>query len=352
MANKTDKKITEEMRKKADIQLNELQQEIKYDTKDFTVEVIVLKKDKNEIVIPAYQRHFIWNTKDKASFIESVLLGLPIPLMFFCERKEDGNLEVIDGAQRVETLSGFVHDEIKISDLPKLTDLKGFKFSDLSDLHQRRFKNKSMRVVVLDSSTQTEIRQDIFNRINVSGKKINDSEMRRGSFPGKLTDFIDTCAKDELFKKLCPVSEEKENRYERFELVLRFFAYVNKYKNFDHRVSIFLDEFLKERQNTFDQEKYLGEFNRTMQFAEKTFPAGFAKVQNASSTPRVRFEAIAVGSALALREKPDLVVKDISWIDSDEFKDLTTSDASNNQGELVKRVEFVRDNLLKVLNDG
>jgi uncharacterized protein with ParB-like and HNH nuclease domain len=311
-----------------------------------------MKTDKKEIVIPEYQRKFIWTLKDKTSFIESVLLGLPIPLMFFCERKEDGNLEVIDGAQRVQTLCGFINDEIIISDLPKLTNLKGFKFSDLSGLHQRRFKNKTMRVVVLDNSTQTEIRQDIFNRINASGKKINDSEMRRGSFPGKLTDFIDTCAKDSLLIKLCPVSEEKNNRYERFELVLRFFAYVNNYEDFDHRVSTFLDEFLKKHQNTFDEKIYLDEFNNTMKFVERTFPAGFAKVQNASSTPRVRFEAIAVGSALALRKNPKLSVKNISWLESKDFKELTTSDASNNQGELKKRVEFVCDNLLKDSQNG
>jgi uncharacterized protein with ParB-like and HNH nuclease domain len=96
MANKTKKTITMEMREKADIQLNELQKEIKYDTKDYTVEVILSKKEKGDIVIPDYQRNFIWKPKDKASFIESVLLGLPIPFMFFCER-EDGKYEIIDG---------------------------------------------------------------------------------------------------------------------------------------------------------------------------------------------------------------------------------------------------------------
>jgi uncharacterized protein with ParB-like and HNH nuclease domain len=97
MANKTKNQITMEMREKADMQLNELQKEIKYDTKDYTVEVILSKMDKGDINIPDYQRKFIWKEKDKASFIESVLLGLPIPFMFFCEC-EDGKYEIIDGA--------------------------------------------------------------------------------------------------------------------------------------------------------------------------------------------------------------------------------------------------------------
>jgi uncharacterized protein with ParB-like and HNH nuclease domain len=334
------------MKERADSQLYELQKEIKYDTKDYTVEVILSKLDKNEIIIPDYQRNFIWKSKDKASFIESVLLGLPIPFMFFCER-EDGNYEIIDGAQRVQTLMGFRNGDMAISDIPKLTALEGFKFSDLSTMHQRRFLNKTLRIIVLDSTTQSDVCQDIFNRINASGIKINDSEMRRGSYPGKFTKFIDECSNDELFIKLCPVPDKKAMRYERFELVLRFFAYLNEYENFEHRVSSFLDSFLKRKQNSFDEQKYLNEFNKTMLFVREYFPNGFAKTLNASSTPRVRFEAIAVGTALALRENSDLSVRSVEWLESDKFRQLTTSDASNNQGELKKRVEFVRDHLLK-----
>ncbi|GHS91395.1 hypothetical protein FACS1894139_15540 [Planctomycetales bacterium] len=340
--------ITSEMRQNADRQLNELQREIKYDTKDYTVEVLFSKKDKGDIVIPEYQRQFIWRPLQQASFIESVLLGLPIPLMFFCEREGDAKLEVIDGAQRIQTLVGFIKDEVSIASLPKLSNLKGFKFSDLSEMHKRKFINKSMRVVVLDDSTQSEVRQDIFNRINASGTKINDSEMRRGSYPGKFTDFIDTCCQNDLFRNLCPVSPDKEKRYERFELVLRFFAYVNEYEHFDHRVSIFLDDFLKLKQHSFDEQAYSEEFNHMLKFAKQYFSAGFAKSKNAKSTPRVRFEALAVGTALALRKKPTLSVKNTNWIDnSKKFDELTTADASNNQGELKKRVEFVRDRLLK-----
>ena len=61
---------------------------------------------------------------------------------------------------------------------------------------------------------------------------------------------------------------------------------------------------------------------------------------------RVRFEAISVGVALALREYPDLEVENVDWLNSNDFKVLTTSDASNNEGKLVARVEYVRDKLI------
>jgi hypothetical protein len=200
---------------------------------------------------------------------------------------------------------------------------------------------------VLDHNTPDELRQDIFSRVNRSGIKVNDSEFRRGTYPGKLTKFIDKCAKESLFVSLCPVSKSQDKRHERFELVLRFFAYVNDYTSFDHQVAPFLDDFLMSHQNNFDETEYWAEFNRTCEFVKKYFPFGFAKTANATTTPRVRFEAISVGVALAIRNYPRLTVLSVDWLDSPEFDDLTTSDASNNQGKLKKRIEYVRDQLLR-----
>ena len=118
-------------------------------------------------------------------------------------------------------------------------------------------------------------------------------------------------------------------------------------KKFEHDVNEFLNDYLIRNLVTFDQEKFQHEFDRMVQFVQKTFPFGFAKTENAKATPRVRFEALAVGVALALRENPNLNVTNIDWINSDEFKKHTTSDASNNEGKLKLRVEYVRDQLLK-----
>lgn len=340
------KNISEEQKIAADVQIKSLQRQINYDTKDYTVELVIQKFTKGDFFIPDYQRGFIWRDKNRSSFIESVLLGLPIPFMFFADC-EDGKLEVIDGAQRVQTLVSFVKGELSLSQLPKLNNLYGFKFEDLSEAQKRRFLNRPLRIVVLEESTPKEVRQDIFNRINTSGIKAKESEIRRGSYPGRLTDFIDSCSSDELFIKLCPVTREQEIRRERFELLLRFFAYSNSYLEFDHAVKDFLDGFLIKNQDSFDEEVYTSEFHAVLNFVERYFPFGFAKTKTSKITPRVRFEAISVGVALALRIQPNLCVSNIDWLQSSEFKKLTTSDASNNQGKLKERVEFVRDQLLK-----
>ena len=160
------KTITQEEMKSADEQLKALQRQITYDTKDYTVELVVQKFSKNDFFIPDYQRGYVWKEKNKSSFIESVLLGLPIPFMFFADC-DDGKLEIIDGAQRVQTLVSFVNNKLILSHLPKLKLLTGFRFSDLSSAQQRRFLNTALRIIVLEDATPKDVRQDIFNRINV-----------------------------------------------------------------------------------------------------------------------------------------------------------------------------------------
>ncbi len=346
--NKINKKhvISALEKSEADKQIKEMQKEIDYDTKDFTVELLITKFNKKDFFIPDYQRNFIWKLKNKTLFLESIFLGLPIPFMFFADC-DNGQQEIIDGAQRMQTLVEFYNNKLQISGLKILTKLNGFYFKDLSIAQQRKFLNKTLRIIVLEDDTPTTARQDLFYRINTSGVKANDSEVRRGSYPGPFTDFVEKCSKDIRFTQLCPMSKERVDRHERFEFVLRFFAYLNNYKNFSHTVNEFLDSYLIDNLKRFDEALFKKDFNGMLTFVENNFPYGFAKSKKAKSTPRVRFEAISVGVALALREKPDMKVNNVNWLDSDKFREYTTSDASNNEGRLKARVEYVRDQLLK-----
>jgi hypothetical protein len=338
-------KLTAVQKDSAKKQLNMQKSNVKYDTKDYPVEVIVEKFAKNDFFVPDYQRQFIWRPADKSYFIESVLLGLPIPFMFWGEC-EDYRFEIIDGVQRINTLVEFIGNKLKLTSLKKLTELNGFTFCDLDESQQRLLKNKTLRIIVLDSSTTDELRRDIFSRVNRSGIRATDAEFRRGTYPGKLTNFIDSCRQDNAFQSICPLSKKKEDRYEGFELILRFFAFVNDYRNCKHRVEGFLTDFLSKNQDTFDEKQYYKEFVSMCDFVAKYIPNGFASEHGTKKVPRVRFEAISVGVALALRQNPDLVPYSISWLESEDFKEKTTSDSSNNPGRLIDRVEYVRDSLL------
>ena len=340
--------ITSEMKKKAEEQIKNLRKEIDYTTRDYSIDFLVQKFREDEFYIPdEYQRQFIWDDDKKSLFIESVLLGLPIPLMFFSDT-EDGRCEIIDGAQRTQSLEAFMSNDLELTNLQKLDSLLEFKYDDIPEYFKKKFDKTNIRVVVLSDETTLDIRQEIFTRINTSGVKASPIEVRRGQF--MQTDFmrfIKECSEDDVFLKLCPLSETLKKRYEGQELVLRFFAYLNNYKKFEHRVDQFIDDYVDSNKDTFNRDEFLKEFKRMLDFVDKNFPYGFAKSKNAKSTPRVRFEAIAVGVALALRENEKLIVNNVDWIGSDEFRIHTTTNASNSLNRVTGRIEYVRNMLLE-----
>ena len=279
-------KITEEEIKAAEEQIKILRKEVDYDTRDYAIDFLVQQYKDNEFFIPdEYQRQFIWDDQNKNRFIESILLGLPIPFMFFSDT-DDGRCEIIDGAQRTCTLEEFINDDLILSGLTKLTALNGFSYSSLPDYYRRKFNKTTMRIIVLSDETTVEIRKEIFNRINTTGVRANPSEVRRGSYAGPFMDFLKECTKNELFIQICPVSDNNKKRYEDLELVLRFFAFLNYSDNFKHRVDDFLDEYVESIPDDFEKDAYRDEFDRMLKFVNKYFENGFKKKSTSKSTPR------------------------------------------------------------------
>jgi hypothetical protein len=352
--------ITDQQREAAEAEIREKQKVVDYDTKEYPVEVLVkkyregLEEDINELYIPDYQREMIWPEPLQSKFIESILLGLPIPYIFVADLspKDDdtddlGRLEIVDGTQRIRTLDRFINNDLKLRGLEKLTNLDNFKYNDLPLARQRRFNRATLRMIVLTEKADEETRRDLFERINTGSVELNDMEKRRGISPGPFVDLLEELAKTPKFIELCPISNALVKKREPEELVLRFFAYLNNYENFGSRVNEFLNEYLKENNNPgIDKESMRFEFHRMLDFVEKHFPNGFSKAKGHVKTPRIRFEAISVGVALALREKSDFEPKSMKWLDSPKFKEYTTSDASNSRPKVIKRIEYVRDQLL------
>lgn len=343
--------ITEDQKAIAEEQIRELRNEIDYNTRDYSIDFLVQKFREDEYYIPdEYQRQYIWNTDDKNRFVESILLGLPIPFMFFSDT-EDGRCEIIDGAQRTQAMEEFMSGDLVLTDLKKLTSLNGFSYNDIPPYFRKKFDKTNMRIIVLSDDTSLDIRQEIFNRINTTGREANSSEIRRGSYRGPFMDFLMECTKDPCFIKVCPVSETMKKRYEQLELVIRFFAFLDHYEEFTHRVDSFLDDYIEKTKDKFDKDSMRTEFDRMLNFVQTYFPNGFAKSETAKSTPRVRFEAISVGVALALREKPDLIPASMEWLNSSEFKLHTTTHASNSPKRVSGRILYVKEKLLEGSND-
>jgi hypothetical protein len=359
-------KLPEEKLNLIESQIDKEQKAVSYDIREFTIEYYVNKylegeeKEENELYVPDYQREFIWEEKRQSRFIESLLLGLPVPLIFVAEIEEDGRLEIVDGSQRIRTLSAFLNDELQLKGLEKLTELNNTVFSQLQSSRQRKFKNISMRMIVLSSKATEEIRNEMFDRINTSSVPLLPMETRRGIYRGKFTDFVTELSKEKLFKKLCPIMSYFNGRREEEELILRFFAFSEAFPNFNlvdkNGVARFLDNYLENKNKVVTQEEFdikKKEFFDMLNFVDKTFPnQGFAKAKGTTGISRPYFEAIAIGSLLAIKVKPNLQVKDISWTtvnknkSNDFFKILSGRYHTHKPNRIRERIDFVKTNLL------
>ncbi|MGC8384045.1 DUF262 domain-containing protein [Pseudomonas aeruginosa] len=332
------------------------QKETDFDIREYPIEVIVSKytdkleeTDKAELFIPDYQRELVWSEEQQGRFIESILLNLPIPYLYVADvhsGENEGRLEIVDGSQRIRTLVRFLSNEFKLDDLKMLPMLNGFYFKDFPVSRQLRFRRKTMRMIEL-MEVDEEARRQLFDRLNTGGTKLKDMEQRFGSQDGPFTDFIREVAADPRFRHLCPISEVRINHRDYEEMVLRFYAYLHRYRDFNKRVDEFLDEYLEHmNESGFDRDGLRETFENMLNFVQRFFTNGFKKAPNNSSVPRIRFESISVGVALAQQEVPELVPASMSWLASDEFKVLTRSDASNSRPKVINRIHFVRDNLL------
>lgn len=346
----------------SDAELDAIQRQINsesglydYMSKDYPFEVIESKfgdeGDENAtLYVPEYQRKFVWDPKKQSRFIESVLLGVPLT-PFLVSEDENGRLEIIDGSQRIRTLIAFHEDKLRLRGLEKLDKINGAKFKDLPKKAQTYYNNRDFKIIITDEA-EKQVKQDIFNRINTSSEDLTDSEIRKGAYAGSFYTMILALKDNEAFKAICPVSKTKEQRGEYEELILRFFAYADKYEEFKHDVANFLNNYLDEmNESDFNKEYYLENFNNMVMFVTNNFPLGFRKDASNESIPRVRFEAISVGVYLALKVNPSLSNPNMNWINSEGFKIQTTSDASNNPNRLKNRIEFVRDGLLDQLSE-
>lgn len=370
MAGKRPKNIDDVYIAKAEKTISDYSRTVNFTIVEYSFEFIVEKLNKGRYYVPGYQRELVWTPEKQSRFIESVLMGLPIPFVFFWQ-DEQGKMEIVDGSQRLRTINSFMSDGFALKNLKVLTEANGLLFSDFSESLRYKFSEKAIRVIVLDNSTDAVTRTEMFARINTGGTFANEAEIRRGSLPGPFMDLIISLAESKQFVELTPISKNLVNSREREELVTRFFAYLEGFDpslndgagdipEYKEKPRVFYFRFVEEMNNKIASEleisgesQILGsmesEFKRMLTFVKSTSPNGFTKSATGNQVPRVRFEAIAVGIALALRERESLVntCSSISEaLESTEFDYATKSDAANVKSKLMTRVTLIRDWLL------
>lgn len=221
-----------------------------------------------KIVIPAYQRSFVWETDKQCRFIESIFLQIPIPPIFLLERVDNPEndtsgsviFEVIDGVQRITTLTNFVNGALKLSGLETLVDLNQAKFAQLPNQISSTFQERQIDTIIIESGTNPEIQFEVFGRLNQGSVSLNPQELRNCMFHGEFNNFLIDCSTEQVYRELLkPFSKfhtpkegkPDKNRMLDVELILRFFSLyeyfdpeTNKYP--DVRVEL-LNNYMRQR---------------------------------------------------------------------------------------------------------
>lgn len=228
-----------------------------------TVSLLYDRVQHDEIdLTPEYQRKDrIWPLKDRARLIESILLGLPLPVFYFAERmNKDPNAEVdfdwvvIDGLQRTTTLVDFMKGDFSLKELTQLPKYNSFKFKDLPRKEQRKIREYQIQGHLIQvSSDSEEMIRELFHRINTYGKNLSYQEIRSALYPGSASRYCKYFVSEDVFLNGIP-SNISGDRMMDVEYILRAISFLLLgYQNYSYKTN---DDFLCQAMKTLNKYNY------------------------------------------------------------------------------------------------
>ena len=232
---------------------------------DLSFRELVQRYEDDELIKPELQRHYVWDRSEASRFIDSLLLGLPVPSIFLAQTSNE-LLLIIDGYQRIMTVYDFIRGiftkDGKIFRLSRSDKInqrwRGKAFSELGEVEQRRVRNTTIHAIIFvqqqPENDDTSLFQ-VFERINTSGRTLLPQEIRNCVAQGKLNDLLFELNKYVPWRKLFGLTEP-DSRMRDIEFILRFFALSSQVFHNDTREKIslkrFLDLFMKQQINPDD----------------------------------------------------------------------------------------------------
>ncbi|HLX58111.1 MAG TPA: DUF262 domain-containing protein [Ktedonobacteraceae bacterium] len=197
---------------------------------------------------PSYQRRNRWDENRQSKLIESFLMNVPVPNIFLNEDKY-GQYSVIDGKQRLLTISRFMSGQLRLKNLEVFSDINGLTFYDFPKDLQTVIKTRpTLRSIIILRQSDEDVKFEVFLRLNSGGVLVNPQEIRNSAFPGPLNNVILELSENKKFHSLLGIkNKEKSAIYQEMrdaELVLRYFTFKDNWQNFTGGVKRQLDRFM------------------------------------------------------------------------------------------------------------
>lgn len=221
------------------------------ETYDFTVSTINDYITNGHMLIPQFQRGYVWNRSQASRLIESLIIQCPIPVVFLAQNSDE-TLAVIDGNQRLNSINLFLSEDFSLQGLTAYPELEGFKFSELDPRFQRHILNRTIRCIVILKDTHPQIKFDVFERLNTGSVKLNAQELRHGIYHGPLMTLVEKLSKNKLWKSISGLKADKRMKSD--ELILRFLSLCDDWRNYQKPMTGFINSY-SERNKKTDKKK-------------------------------------------------------------------------------------------------
>ncbi len=240
---------------------------------DPTLELLANKVQQKDIIIPFYQRKYVWKIEQASRLIESFLMGLPVPQVFLYVNDDD-RLEIIDGQQRIMSVTYFFEGYFgeadaqgrrkifRLKGLSERSEYNGKTYAELSTRDQRRLRNTSLRAIhikQLSPSLRNDSVFHIFERLNTGGTQLKPQEIRNAVYRGQIVDELKTLNTDPNWRAILGLSHIDKNQKD-VEIILRLFSLFENWKTYEkpmlrhlnHQMDLNRD-FNSDRANRFKQ---------------------------------------------------------------------------------------------------
>lgn len=234
---------------------------------DPTLELLAAQVERGDIIIPFYQRKYVWKIEQASRLIESFLMGLPVPQVFLYVNDDD-QLEVIDGQQRIKSVAyffdGFFGEEdsrgrkqvFKLKGLSERSEYNGKTFKELSPKDQRKLRNSTLRAINI-KQLKPDFRNDsvfhIFERLNTGGTRLKAQEIRNAVYRGKIVDRIRELNLTPEWQEILGLDKPDKNQKD-VELVLRLFALFESWSEYEKPMLGYLNRIMDENRE-FDTDR-------------------------------------------------------------------------------------------------
>lgn len=340
-----------------DIPANE--RKLRTETYDFSVATIVDFLKKGNIVIPDFQRGFVWGQGQASRLIESLIINCPIPVIYLSQDKDEV-LSVIDGNQRLNSIYYYLEDKYELKGLTTFPDLDGLKYSQLDSRIQRHILNRTLRCICILKDTHPQIKFDVFERLNTGSVKLSPHELRHGLYMGTLMTLLRELTRYGDFKKL--TNTKNDSRMKGDELILRFFAFKEGWRVYKKPMSSFLNHYCAENRNISEDksEEISNLFKSTLdKITELLGNNAFKTVDEEHKKPKFN-AALYDAQMVAVSElnltsaqiqqllNNNFVDRNFNFISSEPFLNYissSTTDKVSVQTRITNYIEFIQNNL-------